>query len=79
MNDINFKFISEQQYIVLVIETIPQDSDGATITRATCLVLMRTKDTDVYSRAGALITLPMYEDMFQGWLEAWERKTITIV
>jgi hypothetical protein len=79
MNDIDFDLISGQDYIVLMIESIPEDYNSGIITSANCLVLMRITDTDEYSRAGVLVFNHKTEEKFKTWVQTWERKTITMV
>ena len=77
--DIDFDLISRHDYIVLMIESIPEDYNSGIISSANCLVLMRITDTDVYSRAGVLVLNHKTEEKFMASVQTWERQTITIV
>lgn len=80
MKDINFDLISEHDYIVLFLDLIPRDFDGVTATYMTCLVLMRTPDTDnSYTRVGALMSFLSYGNHYETWVKTWERKIVTII
>jgi hypothetical protein len=78
-NDIDFDLFSAHDYIVLLIQLIPGDANGITVTSAACLVLIKVTDTDVYNRAGVLNLDQEYKENLQVWIQTWERKTITIV